>query len=259
MTRQLRKRDSNGKLYERPAEIEAAIDIAIQQDLERLKTRGAVSDRQSPEFLPSECLVHLIREAGRERHEERVYGLLHILLGRCAANLKRKIREGALPNAAEVREDILGELGVLFAEDGQADSHDVLDFYECRFDKALSALRIDIFRREQKLARRLEPIEQEVTREDGSENEYAVRDSEEFRTKASQIPRVYLTELLEQLPKNERIAVILCVLMNYKEESDDPLERTAASICKVSGRTIRKRLSRALTKLAELNSKKEGE
>jgi hypothetical protein len=257
MIRPLRKRDSNGKAYERPAEIEAALEIADNQDLGELQRRGEISDKKSTEFLRSECLVYLIREARRGGDDESMNGLLPILLRRCAANLKRKVPEGSLPNAAEVREEILSEFSVLFAEDGQADHLDVLDFYECHFNQAFRALRINIFRREAKLARRLEAIDPKIAGEDGGDEEYVARDSEEFRKNASQIPRIYLKQLLRCLPENERVAVILCVLMEYKEESDDPLERTAASICKVSGRTIRYRLSRALIKLAELKSKKE--
>ena len=146
---------------------------------------------------------------------------------------------------------------MLFAEDGEVGHLEELDFYVCRFNLAFRALRISIFRREAKLARRLEAIDKKIPGENGGEEEYVTRDSEEFRKNASQIPRIYLKELLRSLPENERAAVILCVLMDYKEESDDPQERTAASICKVSGRTIRHRLSRALTKLSELKSKKE--
>ena len=137
MTQPLRKRDSSGKLYERPAEIEAAIDIAIQQDLERLKKRGAVSDKKSPEFLRSECLVHLIRSARRQGNDEIVNALLAILLRRCAVHLKGKIPDGSRPNAQDIREEILSRFSELFAEHGEGDHVDELDFYECRFNRAL--------------------------------------------------------------------------------------------------------------------------
>jgi hypothetical protein len=257
MTRPLVKRDSNGKVYERPEEIEAALEISSRQDLGELKRRAEIADKKSREFLPSECLVHLIREARRGGNDESMNGLLPILLRRCAANLKRTVPDSSLGNAAEVREEILGEFSVLFAEDGKVGHFDELDFYECRFNRAFRALRISIYRREAKVTRRLETLDKKIPGDDGGEEEYAARDSEEFRKNAAQIPRIYLNELLRSLPENERVAVILCVLMEYKQESDDPQERTAASICKVSGRTIRHRLSRALTKLAELKSKKE--
>jgi DNA-directed RNA polymerase specialized sigma24 family protein len=38
--------------------------------------------------------------------------------------------------------------------------------------------------------------------------------------------------------------------MGYAEEADDPATRTAATICGVTGRTIRNRLTRAAAKLS---------
>lgn len=258
MTQPLRKRDSNGRVYERPAEIEATLETVVNQELSKLKCRGEVSDRTSPEFLPSECLVYLIREARRLGNDETMNVLLPILLRRCAANLKRKVPESGLPNAYEIREEILSRFSVLFAEDGEANHLDELDYYECRFNRAFRTLRIDILNRERKRAEKLERIESDksMAGEDSADDEELRRDSEELRSQPSQIPRVHLKELLEFLPENERRAAVLCYLMGYKEESNDPLERTAATICKVSGRTIRKRLRRASTMLSQLKSKK---
>jgi DNA-directed RNA polymerase specialized sigma24 family protein len=38
--------------------------------------------------------------------------------------------------------------------------------------------------------------------------------------------------------------------MGYAEEADDPAKRTAATICGVTGRTIRNRLTRAAATLS---------
>ena len=59
---------------------------------------------------------------------------------------------------------------------------------------------------------------------------------------------VALQDLLKEinnLPPDEREAVILCHVMGFKVESEDPEETTAATLCDVTGRTIRNRLSRA--------------
>ncbi len=83
MTRPLTKRDSNGKTYERQAGIESAISSAEQQDAVTLSRRAAISDKSSPDFMPSECLVHLIREARRRSDEQTMNVLLTTLLARC--------------------------------------------------------------------------------------------------------------------------------------------------------------------------------
>lgn len=58
---------------------------------------------------------------------------------------------------------------------------------------------------------------------------------------------------INELPTDERDVVILCHIMGYEVEADDPARITAATLCGVTGRTIRNRLRRANAKL-----KKEG-
>lgn len=53
------------------------------------------------------------------------------------------------------------------------------------------------------------------------------------------------------LPEDERKAVILCGVLGLKEESEDPTIVTAATLCGVTGRTIRNRLKRAAAKLSD--------
>lgn len=67
MVRELKKRNKDGVLYKRPEAIEYAIKVALQQDMERLHRRAWLTERQGGEFLPMECLVHLIRNAFRVR------------------------------------------------------------------------------------------------------------------------------------------------------------------------------------------------
>jgi hypothetical protein len=59
MIRPLTKKDQSGNLYTRPSEIQTAIDAAIQQDIATLRQRAVVSKRDSPDFIPMECLVHI--------------------------------------------------------------------------------------------------------------------------------------------------------------------------------------------------------
>jgi hypothetical protein len=136
MIRPLTKKDQSGNLYTRPSEIQTAIDAAIQQDIATLRQRAVVSKRDSPDFIATECLVHIIREARRRHDEHSMSVLLPSLLARCEATLKNKILDSDMPNASEIREEILGEFSLLFVEDGSGCNPDELDFFECRFNLA---------------------------------------------------------------------------------------------------------------------------
>ena len=83
MARALTKTDQDGKLYTRPVFVEEKIDRALGQDLPTLLRRSQVTQKSSPEFLPLECLVHLIREFRRQDNQHAMSVLLPILLRRC--------------------------------------------------------------------------------------------------------------------------------------------------------------------------------
>jgi hypothetical protein len=181
--------------------------------------------------------------------------LLPLLLARCEARLIRRIPDRSRPNAADIREEILSEFSLLFAEDSFGENADELDFYECRFNSAFSTFRIDFMRRETVRADPLEELPPEDGTPDSSADEEGLRRiSAAFQTAPMQVPNLFLEELktaIEALPPDERRAIVLCCVLGYKEESDDPSEITAATLCKVTGRTIRNRLTRAAAKLSK--------
>jgi hypothetical protein len=131
---------TNGKLYTRPSEIEAATDAALAQDLHTQLRRALIRDPHDPEYLPSECLLHLVREARRRHDDAARYALLPLLLARVEANLNAKV-DGQIPGAVELREDILGDFAELFAIDGSPDDRHELDFFEVRFNMAFFTFR----------------------------------------------------------------------------------------------------------------------
>lgn len=85
MANPLTKKTQDGQLYTRPANIEAAINSASVLDLDELSDRAQIANRDSPRFLPLECLVHFIREARRTRNEKVMNALMPRLLNRCMA------------------------------------------------------------------------------------------------------------------------------------------------------------------------------
>lgn len=250
-------RIADGAPYVRPAGVETQIDEAVQLRATDLKRRMLITDRNDSGHLRSECLVHLVREGRRSGNQPLMTTVLPILLGRCEANLRMTVADGAIPDAANLRQEILDNLTELFVMDGSGDFPDELDFYECKFNKAFRTLRIDAIRRAERRSKRsievaeMPELEGEGT-PDAFEDAFA-RVSDAFKVLPTQewdADREPIFQAIEALPPDERNAVVLVHALGYKEESDDPEEETAATRCNCTGRTIRYRLTRAAAKLS---------
>ena len=242
MARPLTKRQSTGDLYVRPQHVERQIDDTLAQDQATLQRRLAVSDPQSSDYLRSECLVHLARDFLRNGNDSMANTVLPILLGRCKRILLAKIPANELPTAREVREEVLGQFGELFA-DATVQGSDDLDYFECRFNGVFRTFYINLVRSEKARLKRLAPLP------DQADDTHKELQSPE--TADSALLCKELREAIDALPDDMRKAVILCHIEGYKIESNNPSEATAATICKVSGRTIRNRLLRAAGKLSK--------
>lgn len=247
MARPLTKKHKTGVLYARPNSIEATIDTALPQDRRTLSQRAQVNDRSSVDYLPSECLVHLIRDAIRRNDQHLASALMPPLLVRCEANLKRTVPDTGFLNAEGIREEILSSFAQLFTTDaGEED----LDYYECRFNRAFRSLRINHVRNEVRARRHLTDLP-EVTTVDGElllDADLLARLSRAAQIGPAQEDYVYLPQVLkaiDELPPDQRRAFVLRRLIGEIEE--DVAESEG-----VDGRTIRNRVERADAKLKKL-------
>jgi hypothetical protein len=258
MARPLRKRKlDTGELYARPDRIERKTDEALGQDYTTLSQRARITTPAHPDFLPRECLVHLIREALRRRDDRLVRVLMPPLLKRCEANLLKTVPDDGLRNAEGVRQEILSAFGLMFFEDGTEGHEDDLDYFECNFADAFRALRVNHTRIEISARRQLVDLPERADEEGvpAFDDEALGRLSIMARIDGGQEARADLPRVLravDQLPPDEKRAVVLCRILGYQDESTDPAIRTAATICNVTGRTIRNRLSRADQRLEKL-------
>ena len=261
MARPLEKKKRKGKSYTRPPEIETAIEAALAQDLETLKRCALVRDKTSSEYLPSECLVHLIRHHLRQSNNRDPYNtaantLLDLLLKRCEANLRVTV-SSQIARAEDIREEVVSSFGELFAEDCASDGTTKLDYYEVRFNHAFALFRIDIVRRELKQLNRKADL---TSRDDDDLSEGTVIDT----VPDGSFDMSVLEDRLDDEKRRARLRAALCELTamerkalmlhfsGYKIESTNPKETTVATLCKVSGRTIRTWLAQALAKLSKL-------
>ncbi len=249
MARPLLKTNEKGVLT-RPPGIEAKIDEALKHDWATLSGRARVADPRSLDFLPSECLVHLIRDAIHRGDERIARVLMPQFLIRAEANLLRTVPDTRMRDAESVRQEILSDLALMFTQDGSEGHEDELDYYECKFLRALRFLRIDHVRAE--LSRRKVVTDLPEAGNDQGEptldDEMLARLSRMASIGPSQEDSVYLPQVikaLDRLPADQKRAVILRRIIGHKEEK-------AAKIIGVKGRTVRYRLKRADKQLKTL-------
>lgn len=257
MVRPLSRDDQGGTRYRRPQAVEAKLAAVLSLGAETVIARARLTDSAAPEYLPPECLVHLIRDALRRRDDRTANALLVILLQRCEARLLRTVPDARIPGAARVREDILSDFGLMFVHDRLEEHSADLDYYECRFNSALRALRVDHIRAARTAQKPLMPLPEPAGDQAGGtlDEEALARMSEAAKHNASQEDHTYLAQMagaINDLAPDLRQAFVLCRVLGYEEESEDPSKRTAATICGVTGRTIRNRLARADKQLKRL-------
>ena len=147
-------------------------------------------------------------------------------------------------------------LGLLFARVGTSHDATVLDYYEVKFNDAFAKLRFTLLRNERTREKEFYDFAGQKD-EDGNplddENALA-RLSQAAQSPAQQENFVYLGEInnfLETMSPEDREAVMLVAVRGYKIEFEVPDETTAATICGVSGRAIRKRLKKVATLLKQ--------
>ena len=245
MVRPLTRRTGNGDRYTRPPNIEAAIDVALALDWPALQERAFIRDRRATDYLPSECLVHLIRQAHRERHDTIRDQLLAILLRALRGHPRR--HAAGQPRA---------ERRVCQRRGPRPAGRTLRRGWHRRPSGRARLLRGALQCRLRRLAHRPcasggegAPPVLACPRRRG-DGPPAGGGAAHPATPEHGLFLNQLADAIQTLPPDEREAVILCHIMGYAEEADDPAKRTAATICGVTGRTIRNRLTRAAAKLS---------
>ena len=233
MATQLTKTTKDGTpLYRRPT-VEAAINVALQQPLETITARLSIVRQSDPNFLESECVVHLLRSAF-DSGDNAAQGVLFTALARRVEQTAlRHVRPQDLYKQKQLVEDVISKLGEVLAG-GTAD----LDYYEVSFNRQLRWLYLPIL------------IPKSTFYEESLESHEDTVDPRPSKYDATN-HKIDLRQALLSLTPNELRAYTYIEEMKYQASSKDESKTTAATLCGVSDRTIRTWQTQYKAKLAK--------
>ena len=229
---------SNGRRYTRRPAIEHSIDGAIGQPLDVIQRRLGVRSESEPDFLPSESLVHLLRDAF-ERNSSELAKILHArLMSRVERIVRYQLRRRSDVDhiCGAVMHDINERLAP--RDERQLTRARTLDYYEVNFNDALRKLYLTKLRaagddkEEVELIEGIQKTDLNLTQQEDS------------------VLKMDLADAIDSLPPKERRAFLLVERNDLDVESIDPTALTAAKICNTTGKSIRNWRNAAKKKLA---------
>jgi hypothetical protein len=141
----LRKHTLDGVPYKRDGRIEGIIKELRTLSREDVLVRLSITNRSDPRYVPSECLVHLVRATKLDNSDRYFQKLYELLMARVLRGLPKA--DSASSNTTSlpltrIREAVVGKLNLLLTADRTVYS-EALDYFEVRFDGALATARKD--------------------------------------------------------------------------------------------------------------------
>lgn len=245
----LRKVKLDGQLYRRRQTIETMLAELAGVSFDVLAGRARILDRHSPDYIPSEVLVHWIRQS-RHHKSDAQFNVLYPLLEQRIRHAcpKKEIRVGRY---TDLQEYVLERVVKLLLHD-RSSYEEKLDIYEVVFDGAVAKLRTSAFRHNFAKDVPLTPIEYaesgEVTSEvEDSLNQYQ---SEGMTQEEELTYRFQLRAAIDTLPEEER-RLIDMQEAGYPDQSEDPEVQTIAKLLGRTPKTVRAIRKRAYQKIRE--------
>lgn len=253
----LRMKRPDGKLYDRPKEIEAALTVLLQSPANEIVRRARIEGADDPDYVPSECVLYLVRRPSTGIDEAALQELFTILRRRVlravpvpGRRLDGSTRVAEKATDLETREAVLDKFQELLCGDrGEYDER--LDFYECRFNQALALLRSTARRDVRREVSRLRPLVADAdSNELSAEVEAAlasIRGPSDGRS-GDFLFRSKLHVAISSLPSDER-QVIELLLQGMPIDSKEGDVLTIAKVLRCTEKTVRNRRDRAFARL----------
>lgn len=205
--------------------------------------RAAISKRDHPGFVPSECLVHFIRASRHDNNHAWFERLYRILTERVLRSLpKAESFDGETESLTRgvIRDKVFGRFVELLSAD-RAGYVDKVDYFEVRFDGALASLRRDAQEQAWRDENRSQPLEfDEESGELSPEVEAAAGIYDPFATSDFDDPvyRLRLDAAIEALPI-EQSRIIHMLRQGFPIDSKEPDVMTIAKALGRSEKTVR--------------------
>lgn len=255
MAATLKKQKPDGTPYSRIGSIETHLSVLEVLPRAEILARCEIRPRSDPGYVPSECLLALVRACRSDNSSvwfERLYKILYDRVLRALPRADAADGETSSLTRERIREKASERFVEMLAADRQV-YEERLDFFEIRFDMALKRLRQDAQKQAWRDENRSRPIEYddasgelspEIEKAAGSVNPF---EGMEFRDEAF---RLRLDAAIEELPP-EQSRTIQMLMLDFQIHSEDPEVNTICKVLEKTPKTIwnyRDRAMKALKK-----------
>ena len=255
MAKQLtNRRKSDGRLYERPIEIETALDPLLLLPRSIIVEHLAIRNARDPKHIPSEALMHLLRETSADNDQTYFVTLYRELARRIARVLptpNTQTSEGKIATDTrleKVRDDVLQRFEDWVLEDRQRpDTY--LDIFECKFNYAVEKLRDRAWRKfyRETAHRHTKTVEMlEISIESG-DREFANLREKFFSDPTS---RILLYAAIDSLPDPDR-RMLQMLIADFPIESKKPGEVSISGELRCDPKTVQNRRSTFIRDMQE--------
>jgi DNA-directed RNA polymerase specialized sigma24 family protein len=255
----LRKKNAKtGELYRRFESVESVLKQLLALPREAVVQKCEIDDESNVNFVPSECLVHLVRICRNERptsYFERLYGALmkRILLRLPPA--ESKDRKRLYLKESRIQEGVIDSFQEILALD-RSMYDERLDFWEVAFGRALKKLTVTIQDKVWRDTNRSKPLEHAETGEILAHVVEAAGTSDPFGAEElfGKNYREQLPAAIGSLAPDKRRIIKMC-LEGFPIDSIDPNVVTISKALNLSEKTVRTKRKQALAALKKFLEK----
>ena len=251
----LTKRLPDGSLYQRPSEIEATLALVLDLSRDKVIEALSIRDRTDPGYIPSECLVHLLRSTrwdNRETYFEHLYKALMDRIDRTLPRIEHAVggRVGVDLSRSRIREQVRDAFQEMLLED-RTKPGNRLDFFEVRFAAGIAKLRATARKKIWREAGRQEALE--PANETGELSVAVERAAGSLDRPPNEIwddPRYRsrLEAAIDTLPP-EQSRIVVMLRAGIPMDSTDPDAVTIRKILNCAEKTVRNRRDAAIKAL----------